>query len=144
MPSASTTEVFNCTAEELYNIITDYEKYPEFLGMVKGMKVLKTEKSKKLVEYSVSVMKDFKYKTWMEEKPHKSVTWNFAEGDLFKKMSGSWTLEPQGNKVKATYHVESEFAILVPGFVAKTLMSVDLPNMINAYKKRIEKLYGKR
>ena len=35
MATAETTEVFNCTVEEFFHIISDYEKYPEFLSEVK-------------------------------------------------------------------------------------------------------------
>ena len=34
MASAETTEVFNCTKDEFFKIISDYEKYPEFLDMI--------------------------------------------------------------------------------------------------------------
>ena len=31
MASAKTSEKFNCTPEEFFKIVSDYEKYPEFL-----------------------------------------------------------------------------------------------------------------
>jgi ribosome-associated toxin RatA of RatAB toxin-antitoxin module len=89
MASAETSDVFNCTPEQFYKIVTDYEKYPEFLQEVKECKVLKTEANRKLVEFSVSVVKNFKYTLWMSETPSTSVTWEFASGDLFKTSIGS-------------------------------------------------------
>jgi coenzyme Q-binding protein COQ10 len=67
MAKAATTELFPCTTEQFFKIVTDYEKYPEFLSEVKSCKVLKTEGSKKLVEYKVSVIKSFTYTLWMNE-----------------------------------------------------------------------------
>jgi ribosome-associated toxin RatA of RatAB toxin-antitoxin module len=34
MASAQAVEIFNCSVEQFYKIISDYEKYPEFLKEV--------------------------------------------------------------------------------------------------------------
>lgn len=142
MAKASTTEVFNCTPEQFFKIISDYEKYPEFLSEVKQCKVLKTEGNRKLVEYSVSVIKSFKYTLWMTETNNESIHWEFNSGDIFKSMKGHWKLENEAGKTRATYGVEASFGLLVPGPIANALVSVNLPNMIGAYHKRIQQLYG--
>ncbi len=67
MADAKTTELFNCTREEFYKIISDYTRYPEFLTEVKNCRVIKEEGQRKLVEYTVSVVKDFKYRLWMTD-----------------------------------------------------------------------------
>lgn len=139
MPSVTHTETFNCPPEHFFKIISDYEKYPEFLQEIKDMKILKEEGSKKLVEYTVSLIKTFKYRLWMNEKPNESIRWEFAGGDLFKSSIGSWTLEPVegGKKTKATYFVDVTFNVMVPSPVAKALLNVNLPNMMAAYHKRV-------
>lgn len=143
MAKASTTEVFNCTPEQFFKIISDYEKYHEFLSEVKKCTVLKTEGNRKLVEYNVSVVKSFKYQLWMTESAPTGITWEFASGDVFKTSIGSWKLEPEvGNKTKATYSVEATFGIFVPGPIANALVSVNLPNMMSAYHKRVKQVYG--
>ncbi|NUN06709.1 MAG: SRPBCC family protein [Bdellovibrio sp.] len=142
MAKASTTEVFNCTPEQFFKIISDYEKYHEFLAEVKQCKVLKTEGSRKLVEYNVQVMKSFKYSLWMSETPPHGITWEFASGDIFKTSVGSWKLENEAGKTRATYTVEATFSMFVPGPLANALVSVNLPNMISSYHKRVKQLYG--
>lgn len=142
MAKASTTEVFNCTPEQFYKIIADYEKYHEFLPEVKQCKVLKSEGHRKLVEYNVQVMKSFKYSLWMTENAPTSITWEFASGDIFKTSVGSWKLENEAGKTRATYSVEATFSMFVPGPIANALVSVNLPNMISSYHKRVKQLYG--
>lgn len=142
MAKASTTEVFNCTPEQFFKIISDYEKYHEFLPEVKQCKVLKTEGHRKLVEYNVSVVKSFKYSLWMTENPSSTITWEFASGDIFKTSVGSWKLESEAGKTRATYSVEATFSMFVPGPIANALVSVNLPNMISSYHKRVKQLYG--
>ena len=143
MASAQTTEVFNCTVEQFYKLISDYEKYPQFLQEVKDIKILKTEGNKKLVEYTVSVVKNFKYSLWMTETANKEIKWEFAGGDIFKTSTGFWKLQEEGGKCRATYSVEATFNLFVPGPIAKALVSVNLPNMVSAYHKRVSEVYGR-
>lgn len=141
MAKAQTTELFHCSVEQFYKIVTDYSKYPEFLSEVKKCTVLKTEGSKKLVEYQVSVIKSFTYTLWTTETPT-LVSWEFASGDIFKSMKGFWKLENEAGQCRASYSVEASFGMFVPGPIANALVSVNLPNMISAYHKRIKQLYG--
>ncbi len=142
MAAASTTEVFHCTPEQFYAIVSDYEKYPEFLAEVKGCKVLKSEGNRKLVEFQVSVIKNFTYRLWMTEEPGKRITWTFESGDIFKTSTGSWELADLGGKTQAKYSVDATFKLFVPGPVAKALVNVNLPNMMKAYHNRIKATYG--
>jgi ribosome-associated toxin RatA of RatAB toxin-antitoxin module len=140
MAGAQRVEIFNCTPDDFYKVVSDYEKYPEFLNEVKKCKILKTEKNRKLVEYQVSVIKNFTYQLWMTETPGKLITWEFAGGDIFKTSVGSWKLEPEGkSKCKATYEVEATFNLFVPGPIAKALVSVNLPAMMQAYHDRVDR-----
>lgn len=141
MAKASTTEVFNCSKEDFFKIICDYEKYSEFLQEVKQCKVLKTEGNRKLVEYSVSVIKSFKYTLWMTETPPNAISWEFAGGDMFKTSIGSWKLEEEAGKCRATYTVEATFNMFVPSPIANALVSVNLPGMMSAYHKRVAQIY---
>ncbi|MGE3759539.1 MAG: type II toxin-antitoxin system RatA family toxin [Pseudobdellovibrionaceae bacterium] len=142
MAAATTTEIFPCTTEQFFKIISDYEKYPEFLSEVKGCKVLKTDGNKKLVEFNVSVIKTFTYRMWMTENAPNSISWTLEGGDLFKTSSGSWKLHDMNGKTKAEYAVDATFKVFVPGPVAKALVNVNLPNMMKAYQERVKKAYG--
>lgn len=142
MASASATEVFNCSPDEFMKIIADYERYPEFLTEVSGCKVVQEQGNKKLVEYSVSLIKTFKYQLWMTQGENE-IHWDFGGGDVFKTMSGSWTLKDEAGKTRATYAVDASFKGFVPGPIAKGLIEVNLPNMMSAYHKRVKQLYGR-
>lgn len=142
MAKATTTEVFNCSPDQFFAVISDYSKYPEFLAEVKSCTVLKTEGTKKLVEYKVQLIKSFTYTIWMTEDKPSKITWEFASGDLFKTMKGHWILKEEAGKTRATYEVDATFGMFVPGPVASAAVSVNLPNMISAYHRRIKQIYG--
>lgn len=138
-------EVFNCTPQQMFDLLKDYEKYGEFLKEVKSCKVLQEKNGEKYIEYKITVMKDIIYLNSHSENPEKKeLYWKFLKGDLFKSMSGSWRLEEApGGKTKAYYQISAEFGMLVPSFAVKTAISVNLPAMMQAYHKRVGDLYGK-
>ena len=143
MSSAQTTEIFNCSVEQFWEIITDYEKYPEFLQEVNNCEVVSEDGDKKLVEYSVYLIKNFKYRLWMDESEKgKKLSWTLDSGDLFKISNGFWELEEEAGKVRATYKVDAKFKVFVPGVVSKALVNINMPNMMSSYHKRVKELYG--
>lgn len=142
MADVKHTEIFNCTPEQFFDLLVDYEKYPEFLNEVKSCKVIDTAGDKKVVEYQLSVIKTFKYRSEHTETRPSEIKWKFKDGDLFKTMEGYWKLSDQGGKTKAEYFVDASFGLFVPKAMTKTVLSVNLPAMMNAYHKRVEKLYG--
>ncbi len=143
MASANTKEVFNCTVEEFFKIVSDYEKYPDFLPEVKSVKIIKDNGDSKEMEYQVSLIKTFKYKLKVIEKKNESVIFEFIGGDVFKTMKGSWKLTAQGSQCAIDYNVEASFGMLVPESMAKPLVSANLPMMISNFKKRVKTIYGK-
>ena len=143
MASANTKEVFNCSCEEFFKIVSDYEKYPEFLPEVKSVKVIKNSGGVKEMEYHVSLIKTFKYKLRASEVKNESVNFEFIGGDVFKTMKGAWKLNDQNGKCAVDYNVEATFGMLVPESMAKPLVSANLPMMISNFKKRIKEVYGK-
>lgn len=142
MAGAQTSETFPCTPQQFFELISDYEKYPEFLSEVKACKFIKTDGGKKLVEFQVSVIKTFTYRLWITEDAPKRLSWTLESGDFFKSSTGSWDLTDVGGKTKADYKVDATFKVFVPGPIAKTLVAVNLPNMMKAYQQRVKLKYG--
>jgi ribosome-associated toxin RatA of RatAB toxin-antitoxin module len=138
MAAAETSETFPCTVEQFYSIVTDYEKYPEFLKEVKSCRVVESTGNKKLVEFQVEVLKSFTYRLWMSEEPGKGVHWQLDSGDIFKTSTGSWELSNVSGQTQAKYRVDATFKIFVPGPLAKQLVKVSLPNMMKAYHERVK------
>ncbi len=142
MSRIETTEVFDCSVDDFFKIVTDYEKYPEFLTEVKSCRIIESHENKKLVEYQISLIKSFKYRLWMTEIAPHEISWELDSGDFFKKSSGHWNLKDEAGKTRADYCVDTQFKVFVPSPVANTLVKVNLPNMMSAYKKRVGEIYG--
>ncbi len=126
--------------DSVYAVISDFESYPDFLKDVKSVKVEKKTKKGALVTYEVSVVKTIKYTLETEFHPPKKLSWTLLKGDFMKSNEGYWELkETKKGLTHAKYVIDVGFGLLVPGSVAKTLVSSTLPAMMQAFKKHIEK-----
>ncbi len=141
MASAKTTQIFNFSAQQIYDVISDFDNYSEFLPEVKKAKVIETKGSKQTVEMSVSMIKDFTYSIIATLDAPKGLSWVFYKGDVFKSNSGSWLLKPiSESQTEVTYEVSADFKIFVPSMISKKMIEVSLPKMMDAYKQRLKKL----
>jgi ribosome-associated toxin RatA of RatAB toxin-antitoxin module len=61
MASATRTEVVDVDINKLYEVIIDYAKYPEFVDGVSAIKVMSQNETSAKVEYSLNIIKSFKY-----------------------------------------------------------------------------------
>lgn len=144
MALSQTSELFNCTPDQFWKIIADYSRYPEYLSDVKSVEVksVDTSGTVKQLEYKVHVIKTITYLLEHKENAPLEMHWKFVKGDMIKKMTGSWILKDEAGKTRATYSVDVDFGMFVPGAVVKTLQDVNLKNMMAAYHKRVKEMYG--
>jgi len=138
MPGASTSIVMDVPPKLIYDIVMDFDHYPEFLPDVKKVKVEK--KGKGLVaEFEISVIKKIHYKLSFSSVPNKKVTWTFLGGDIFKDNQGSWEFEElKKSQTKVTYTVEVDFGLFVPSIITNKLVGHNLPTMMKRFKERAE------
>ena len=131
----------NAPIKTVFDVVTDYEAYPDFLSDCKNVEVLKKTKTSAEVLFEVSVIKKIKYTLNMKFKAPKKVTWSLVKGDFMKSNDGSWDLEEVKKGVtKAIYSIEMNFGALVPSKITKALVSTNLPSMLKSFKKHIEAL----
>jgi ribosome-associated toxin RatA of RatAB toxin-antitoxin module len=142
MAEASRTIEINVAREKMFEVITDYNAYPEFLQGVGCRKVTidKTEGNAKVVTQQVEIMgKKVTYTLKMvADRPHR-VSWSLVKGEMMSKNNGSWSLEELGpDKTRATYTLELKLGLLIPSAITTALAATSLPAMLEAFKKRAE------
>jgi len=120
----------------LWDVITDFEKYPEFVDGVVDVKI-KSPGNNPVVQYELEIIKRFKYELQFQFQPHTEVAWKLVESNFFKVNEGRWLLkELDKNRTQATYEVEVGFGFFVPKWVTKKLTEINLPNMFEAFEQR--------
>jgi ribosome-associated toxin RatA of RatAB toxin-antitoxin module len=139
MPSVIESIEINATPKKCYEVITDYEAYPEFLGNLKTVTVAQKKGETCEITYEIDLIKTISYTLKMNGKPPKKIEWSFVKGDIMKDNHGYWLLEEVKKGVtKATYELNIELGLLVPGAITKRLVGKNLPEMLRSFKERIE------
>ncbi len=143
MAHAEIEKVLDVSKEKLYQVITDYPKYVDF---VEGMKKVSTRKNSDgtvTCDYDLNTMgKEIRYSILLKENESEgSIEWSLIESNFFKKNNGGWKLEAVGkNQVKVKYWLDVEFGISVPSFILGGLVKKSLPGMMDSFYERAKKV----
>jgi coenzyme Q-binding protein COQ10 len=146
MAAAERSEVINIPLSKFYDVIRDFQKYPEFVSSVKKTQVLSKEGSKSRVHFDIELMKRLEYSIDLNEEMDPEgkwakISWTLGESKFFKVNNGLWSLKALGpDKTEVLYRLELEFTFSVPGFVLKTLVAGALPKAINEFVERARKV----
>ena len=147
MATASRSVTVNVSPEKMFDVIVDYEKYPEFLPEVKKVRVDAGQGAIKEVTYTVDIKAKVITYTLKHtaEKPAK-VAWTMIKGEMMKGNDGTWTLKAgtQPGTTDATYTIDLKLSSLVPGFIERVLAEQSLPGLLANFKKRAESLNAPR
>lgn len=142
MPGTSKTIEVKSGIDRFFEIITEFESYPDFLkelgliGVVvessKGNEVVVTQKVKKLGKIISYTLK------YTLDRP-RALSWKLERGDMMSRNEGSWKLEEIDQQhIRAIYSVDVRFGLLVPKSIVNVMISSELPSMLEAFKKKAE------
>jgi len=125
--------------EKVFEVISDYEKYPEFLPEVKKVKVESGQGNIKDVTYTIDIKaKVISYTLRHTAKPPHEVTWTMVRGEMMKGNDGAWLLRQVPEGTEATYQIDLRLGALVPAMIERKLAEQSLPGLLQNFKKRIE------
>jgi len=129
------------TPAAFFEVIRDYEHYPDFLSDMESVRILSREDGVSDVEFTLNVIKRVTYTLRLTERPpDQGLSWELVSG-MFKSNSGGWSLEAlAGGRTRATYEVEVSVGIFVPGAIVNRLVGKTLPATLQAFKARAESL----
>ncbi|MBU8897859.1 SRPBCC family protein [Corallococcus sp. H22C18031201] len=139
MAGATRTITINAPVEKVFDVVMNFDRYPDFLPEVKKVSTSKRQGNTVEVHYEVEVMKRIRYTIRVTEERPRRMSWTFVEGEVMKDNRGSWVLEPEGEgKTRATYNVEMALGAFVPKSIVNALVDTSLPKMLDAFKRRAE------
>lgn len=139
MAAVSQEIVFEAPIEVAFDVIADFKNYPKFLKDMTSVAVLKSTKTAAEVSFTLNLIKKIEYTLALTLKSPTTVSWKLKSSDSLRKNVGSWKLKKlDANTTEATYTIDVEFGMMVPGFISKMLVGSSLPSTLKAFKKRIE------
>ncbi len=137
MARAERTEIMQANAEDIFNVLKDYESYSEFMEGVASVEVLERDGNKVQAKYNINMIKKFSYIINLVEEAPNKLSWTLDSGDLFTKNIGEWLLKDLGDgTTEVTYSLDVELKLMVPKMISKKLVSTSLPAMMKSVENR--------
>ena len=134
------------SAEEMFALVTDVARYPEFLPWCDRASVVENGDTRMKAEIGIAFSGIHQtFTTLNEHVPGREVTMKLQDGP-FSHLDGQWKFIPLGNEQQRACKVELE---LHYGFSNATLAKLVGPvfdkiagSMVDAFVKRAEEMYG--
>lgn len=133
------------SAEEMFDLVTDVARYPEFLPWCDRASVEPDETGMRAEIGIAFAGLHQTFKTHNEHVPGREVTMKLVEGP-FSRLDGQWKFTPLGGEQQRACKVELELRY---GFDNATLSRLVGPvfdkiagSMVEAFVKRAEQVYG--
>jgi len=133
------------TPAEMYDLVNDIEKYPEFLPWCKGAEVIvdnDDERHATLILSAAGMEHSFTTMNLLQK--HKMIEMRLLNGP-FKHLEGFWRFELHGdNGCKVCFDLEFEFISTLISLMVGPIFHQVLSTLVDAFVKRAEEIYGKR
>ena len=134
---------FDAQPRDVFEVITDFESYPEFIPEIGSAKIEEEGPNYTVVAFSLNAGKVIHYTLRFEPKPYESIRWTYVRGDL-RNNTGGWNFTPKQKSVDAIYEVNIDMGPLFPKFILSAVAGVGLPGILKRFKERVESGETKR
>jgi ribosome-associated toxin RatA of RatAB toxin-antitoxin module len=129
------------TPEAFFAVISDYERYPEFLPDMESAEVLSRREGHVEARFTANFIKRISYTLRLEERAPTFMEWSLIEGP-FKVSDGGWRLERLADGgTLARYRIEVQVNAFVPKSVSTRIVATTVPALLKAFKERAEAIH---
>lgn len=141
MPSLKQEKILNHAAKEIYDLVMDIEKYPEFLPWCKAAKIDKVISPENLHATLLINFKNF-LESYTSNVAHHKTTDGFeikveAIKGPFKKLINHWKIHHlEEEKCRVEFFIEFEFNSFLLGKMIGMIFEKATEKMMNAFEER--------
>ncbi|MGX2966607.1 type II toxin-antitoxin system RatA family toxin [Ursidibacter sp. B-7004-1] len=143
MPIINQSALVGYSAEQMYQLVNDYEKYPQFLSGCVGASTLslgENELNAELVIQKLGISQRFSTHNTMI--PNQKITMELLNGP-FRYLKGYWEFQPfDEQSCKITLQLEFEFSNALIAMAFGKIFNELTLKMVNAFKQRAKEIYG--
>jgi uncharacterized membrane protein len=130
-------------ADRCFDVAVDFESYPEWARDVKEVKILEVDEEGrgKRVEYRVAALgKSVRYMLEYDySDAPASFSWKLVEGDLVKRLDGSYRFEPETPaSTRVHYQLAVDLTMPLPGLLKRRAAGLIMGNALKELKKQVE------
>jgi coenzyme Q-binding protein COQ10 len=142
MPTYADRVTVNYTPEQLYDLVADVARYPDFLPWCVGARVRSRTETELHADLTIGFgpfRESFTSKVTLE-RPHRiRVTY---ENGPFKYLNNQWVFAPSGNGALVDFWVDFEFRSKLLQRAIGVVFNEAVKRMVSAFLKRAADVYG--
>lgn len=127
-------------AEDLYDVVADVGRYPEWATGVKEAEVLETDAEGRVVRARFVLegfIKEIRYVLRYHHDRPNSLSWTSEESDDLKMMEGSYTFNPSDGATEVIYALTVEPKFTIPGFIRRQAERQIVTTALKGLRKRV-------
>ncbi len=151
MPQFTTRRTVRHTAADMFDLVADVERYPEFVPLCRALEVRQRIPEPEGVEIVVADM-TVAYKFVREaftsritlDRPSLHVLVEYLEGP-FSRLENRWTFRPTGEQsCEVEFFISYEFKSRTLGLLMGSMFDIAFRRFASAFERRADAIYGKR
>ena len=137
MPRIERSFEVAASPESVFEVISDFERYPEFLPEIREARSDRSSERSALARFDLFILLHVRYSIEAElSSPHK-ISWKLNESNVLEVNQGSWEIESTDTGSHVRYSVEIELKGAVPEAILERLSGNHLDAMIERFRGRI-------
>ena len=149
MPSFRSTQSVQHSPVQMFDLVADVERYPEFLPLCESLRVLRRSQSGEGVETLVAAM-SVGYKAIREsfttrvtlDRPRLRILVEYVDGP-FKYLENRWTFKPNASGCDVEFFISYEFRSLTLGILMGSVFEKAFRRFVDAFEERAQAIYGR-
>jgi coenzyme Q-binding protein COQ10 len=149
MPTFRSNRPVRHSATQMFDLVADVERYPEFLPLCEGLRVLRRTQSGEGVESLVAAM-SVGYKAIREsftsrvtlDRPRLRILVEYVDGP-FKYLENRWTFRPTAGGCEVEFYINYEFRSLALGLLMGSVFDKAFRRFAVAFEERADAIYGR-
>lgn len=149
MPSFHSTRQVNHTPAQMFDLVADVERYPEFLPLCESLRVIRRTQSGEGVETLVASM-SVGYKAIKEsftsrvtlDRPRMRILVEYVDGP-FKYLENRWTFKPGPSGCAVEFFINYEFRNFALSLLMGSVFDKAFRKFAGAFEQRADEIYGR-
>jgi coenzyme Q-binding protein COQ10 len=149
MPTFRSTRPVRHSATQMFDLVADVERYPDFLPLCESLRVLRRTQSGEGVETLVAAM-SVGYKAIREsftsrvtlDRPRLRVLVEYVDGP-FKYLENRWTFRPMPAGCEVEFYINYEFRSVALGLLMGSVFDRAFRRFAVAFEERADEIYGR-
>ncbi len=143
MPTHAEQRLLPYTPEQLFALVADIERYPEFLPWCVGARIRERRPNEIVADLIIGFrMFRERFTSRVTLDPPRRIDVAYTEGP-FRYLNNHWIFEPAAGGCRVDFFVDFEFKSRVLQKVIEVLFGEAVRRMVAAFERRAEQLYGR-